>query len=230
MSKKDGRDFLFLIWKDPKTRQNFVIGELSKNGLYEFKYIDDIENALTKGFTLLPAFPDKTITYKSQEMFSSFSSRLPDKKRRDIQQILSKYHLSEYDEYALLKRSGAKLPIDNLNFIEPIFDTDENVERCFFIAGPRHYLGCNGEKCEDMPSVDIGDPVLLELEPSNTHDNNAVKILTESKKTLGYIPRYYSIGIFQRLKKNHTYKCTISNIHEEKNCNECIEVCLSISS
>ncbi len=31
----------------------------------------------------------------------------------------------------LLKRSGARLPIDSLEFIDPILDTDGNVTRIF---------------------------------------------------------------------------------------------------
>ena len=55
--------------------------------------------------------------YRSEELFPAFSSRLPDRKRKDIDKILKKYNLDEYDTYELLKRSGAKLPIDNLQFV-----------------------------------------------------------------------------------------------------------------
>lgn len=35
------------------------------------------------------------------------------------------------DGYLLLKRSGARFPIDNLEFIGPIMNLDENIERIF---------------------------------------------------------------------------------------------------
>mgnify|MGYP006990155011 CR=1 FL=1 len=45
--------------------------------------------------------------------------------------------LKEYDEYLLLKRSGAKLPIDGLEFIDPILNVDKNVLRVFCVAGAK---------------------------------------------------------------------------------------------
>ena len=49
----------------------------------------------------------------------------------------------------LLKRSGARLPIDSLEFIDPILDINEDMTRIFFMAGVRHYLNCNGDNCEN---------------------------------------------------------------------------------
>ena len=31
MSKKDNRDYVYLVWKKPKTRRNHIVGQLSKN-------------------------------------------------------------------------------------------------------------------------------------------------------------------------------------------------------
>ena len=39
MSVKDGRDYLLLIWKEPKSRRRYLVGELSKNGQFEFTTI-----------------------------------------------------------------------------------------------------------------------------------------------------------------------------------------------
>ena len=58
-------------------------------------------------------------------LFPVFWSRLPDRKRRGIEKILEKYGLDEYDDYKLLKRSGARLPIDNLEFIDPILSEED---------------------------------------------------------------------------------------------------------
>ncbi|MGH4138243.1 hypothetical protein [Clostridium sp.] len=54
-------------------------------------------------------------------MFPAFSSRLPDKRIRDVKEILIKYGLEKYDVFELLKKNGGKLPIDSLKFIEPIY-------------------------------------------------------------------------------------------------------------
>ncbi len=53
-------------------------------------------------------------------MFASFSSRLPDRRRVDIDNILNKYGLTTYDEFELLRRTKSKLPIDNYSFEETI--------------------------------------------------------------------------------------------------------------
>ena len=106
MSIKDGRDYLLLVWKEPKTRRCYTIGELSKNGQFEFSYGYEVGKAIEAGFELLIAFPDIEKVYKNEKLFSVFSSRLPDPKRKGIDAILEKYGLSEYDHYNLLKKSG----------------------------------------------------------------------------------------------------------------------------
>jgi HipA-like protein len=129
MSRTNGRDYIYLVWKDYNTRQRFIVGELSKNGSYQFKYkIEDISKAVEKGFEPLIAFPNFEETYESKEVFPAFSSWLPDRRRRDVKEILSRYKLDKYDAFELLKKSGGKLPTDSLEFIDPIFlDEDNNV-------------------------------------------------------------------------------------------------------
>lgn len=53
MSIKNGKDFLYVIWKDPKSRRQFIIGKLAKNGLYEFSYEYEIDEAIKAGFNAL---------------------------------------------------------------------------------------------------------------------------------------------------------------------------------
>lgn len=36
MSRINNRDYIYLIWKDHKNRQRYIVGELSKNGKYQF--------------------------------------------------------------------------------------------------------------------------------------------------------------------------------------------------
>ncbi|MGV8983890.1 HipA N-terminal domain-containing protein [Clostridium sp.] len=122
MTSINTRDYLYLIWKDYNTRQKYIIGELSKDGKYEFKYRNkDVDNAIKNGFEPLIAFANINEVYESYDMFPAFSSRLPDKRRRDVKEILTKYGLEKYDVFELLKKSGGKLPIDSLEFIEPIY-------------------------------------------------------------------------------------------------------------
>ncbi len=224
MSQKDGKDYLYLIWKAEKSRKQYIVGELIRNGQFEFRYVEKVAEAINDGFTPLLCFQNLQQVYKDEKLFPVFSSRLPDRKRKDIQNILKKYDLEEYDEYMLLKRSGARLPIDNFEFIDPIFDINEKVKRIFFMAGPRHYLGCNGNDCKRSVMVTVGDEIVLQREPKNRYDAFAVKMLDVYGHMLGYIPRYYSEGVSMMLDNQKQLSCQVYSVDKSKNCNECIKV------
>ena len=222
MAISNGRDYLYLIWHDKVSKKQYIVGTLSKNGKYEFEYNEEVDLAIKNGFTLLTAFP-KREKYECETLFPAFLSRLPDKKRSDIANILNKYGLAEYDAYQLLKRSGAKLPIDDIYFIDPIFDINDKFERTFPIAGSRYYMNCNnGNNCAKNCDLKIGDKLSLELEPENERDSNAVKILYNDK-ILGYIPRYYSENVTRIIKENKKYKCIVQEINlNDDDCQNCI--------
>lgn len=229
MSKKNERDYIYLIWKEPKTRQNYIVGQLSKNRRYEFSYGHDVEEATKKGFELLIPFDNINKVYKSDTLFPTFSSRLPDKKRRDIKKILSKYGLREYDEYKLLKRSGARLPIDNLLFIDPILEDDKDVTRVFHIEGVRHHLGCEGLDCNNAINLEVGNKLKLVPEPENQYDVNAVKITDSKGNRIGYLPRYYSKSVTNLLKKGGIqYNCTVLEVNKGNECQVCVKVKLEV--
>ena len=130
-------DYLYLIWKDPKTRRNFTVGKLTREKNYKFQYDGEYIDAEHYGWGKLEAFPEDKI-YESEVLFPIFSSRLPDPKRRDIKKILEKCGLAQYDAYELLKKNGGRLPIDTYELISPILQNDETVQRDFFIMGIRH--------------------------------------------------------------------------------------------
>ena len=136
MSIRGGKDYLYLIWKSGESRKQYIVGQLTKNSRYEFKYCEEIKEAMENGFVPLLCFPDLDKVYENERLFPIFSSRLPDKKRKNIQSILEKYGMETYDEYMLLKRSGARLPIDNFEFIDPILNADEDLTRIFLWQVP----------------------------------------------------------------------------------------------
>lgn len=229
MSVKNGKDYLYLIWKSEKSRKQHVVGILSKNGQYEFMYGNEVTEAIEDGFTPLISFPDIEMVYKNDVLFPVFASRLPDKKRKDIATILYKYGMNEYEPYTLLKRSGARLPIDNLEFIDPILDFAKPFNRAFYLAGARHYIGCDGKDC--MHAVDIvrGDEVILIPEPENEKDPNAIAVYTSDKKQIGYIPRYYCNGILQLLTVGRNIQCYVNYVDKNRSCHECIKLDLVVN-
>lgn len=113
------KDLVFLVWRDEKTGNTYKVAELYKqNGKYYFKYIlENVKEAEKNGFELLIAFPQINATYENPHLFAVFGARLPDKKRPEIKEILETYGMTEYDAFELLKRSGAKLPTDNYEFV-----------------------------------------------------------------------------------------------------------------
>lgn len=228
MSFRDGKDYLYLIWKCDSTRRQYIVGQLTKNGQYEFKYGEEFEEAKEAGFRPLVSFekPDKVYTCK--ELFPVFASRLPDRKRRDIKKILEKYGLEKYDAYQLLKKSGAKLPIDNLQFIDPILDMENSFEKTFYLAGARHYLGCEGEVCENVVSVTRGDEVFLRWEQENPYDVNAICVLDVKRQRLGYVPRYYSQAMVRFIEESRFDSCHIINVEKNGCCDECIAISVKI--
>ena len=221
-------NYLLLIWKDPETRRNYTVGKLTRGDFFTFQYYGEAENAEEAGWKLLGAFPTYQ-EYRSNTMFPVFSSRLPDKKRRDIQNILEKYGLMEYDEFELLRRSGARLPIDTYEFIDPILPDDKEIEREFYITGIRYHSACQGSDCGALPGVKVGDILLLEEEPENAYDPMAIRVLTQENEILGYVPRYYNKAILARLHDGMGYSCKITEVNANmRNCSECLKARLTM--
>lgn len=228
MSLKEGKDYLYLIWKSGQSGQQYIVGQLTRNSHYEFQYCDEVQSAIEDGFAPLLCFPDLSKQYEDDKLFSVFSSRLPDKKRKNIKDILKKYGLEEYDEYTLLKRSGARLPIDNLEFVDPVLDGERELTRIFYLAGVRHYLKCEGKDCFKSMEITRGDEVFLKKEQENKYDVNAVQVLEHSGKILGYIPRYYSDSVAKMLEAKKKISCHVYNVDKSQNCNQCIKIIMEI--
>lgn len=108
---------LYLKWSNPRSRRNYIVGKLTKGKQYEFQYCGDYNPAKKDGYLELKAFPTDTL-YTSERLFPTFSSRLPDPKRRDIDKILRRYGMKQFDDFELLRKGGAKLPIDTYEFVD----------------------------------------------------------------------------------------------------------------
>lgn len=228
MSIEDGKDYLFLTWKSEQSGKQYIVGQLTKNSEYEYKYCEEIKEALEDGFVPLLCFPDLNKVYKDEKLFSIFSSRLPDKKRKDIGDILKKYGMEKYDEYMLLKKSGARLPIDGLEFIDPILDASKNQTRIFFVEGIRYYLNCEENDCLNAGGITRGDEVFFKVDLENRNNENAVQITDFLGRALGYVPRYYSRSIVELLQKGSNIKGHVYYVDKSGNCNECVKVIMEI--
>lgn len=228
MAKRDGLDYIYVVWQDPESRSNYVIGTLTRNGCYEFSYGVQVDQARSHGFTPLVSFPEFSQTYRDKSMFPAFACRLPDPRRRGIESILEKYSLNEYDEFEFLKKSEARLPTDTLAFIDPILDGTEPVVRSFFVAGVRHCMGCEGRDCARVPKIEPGMKLVLCPEPDNKYDEYAVQVKTADGTLIGYVPRYYSQAVSSRLRAGGNYTCEVVEHTQAGTCGECMKVVLRI--
>ena len=229
MCKDNKNEFLYLIWKDPKTRRNFTVGKLTRGETFKFEYCEEYNDTQKCGWGKLEAFPNEKV-YESNILFPVFSSRLPDPKRRDIEKILEKYGLTQYDAYELLKKNGGRLPIDTYEFINPILSDDKTVQREFYIMGIRHLAPCEGRMCSLLPQIHVGDLLQLSPQPENENDSNAIQVNTNKGEHLGYIPRYYNRAILALLSEGLSYSCQVIEINRLGNCSECVKVCFNIPS
>jgi len=83
---------------------------LFKDGEWIFKYSEDFKTQ--NEIQALIDFPDKTRTYRSEDLWPFFLSRIPGLSQPAIRELLRQEEINEDDEAALLKRFG-KTSISN---------------------------------------------------------------------------------------------------------------------
>ena len=229
---------LKVVWKDLDSRQRFCIGELRREvDSYTFQYrAEDVAKAQKKGFKGLVAFPNFDEVYREDKMFSVFESRLPDRRRSDIEDILHRYGLKEFDAFELLKKTEGRQPIDTLEFILPIDLTEKETVKNFWVAGVRHYESCTGrehEECTKKLEFPEGAPLVLEAEPHNDFDTCAVVVkyhTDEGYIKVGYMPMYYAREVSTALTQKDLFDvtCEVLSFDVKRNCQECLKARLTI--
>lgn len=220
------KDYLHVIWKSPKSHKRYIIGNLEKTeSEYVFSYSSEVKRALNDGYVLFQTFPSVNGNYISKEMFPIFLSRLPDKKRKDINKILNEYGLCKFDAYELLKKTKGKLPIDNYEFIVPI-EGKNKFDVVFPVAGVGYSQQCKGQDCSKSVFVEKGEELQLKPEPDCKYDSDAVRIYTGMNEFLGYVPHYYSKTVNSLLTENISLKCTVNEV--DKNINNCVD-CIKVN-
>lgn len=222
--KYDVTKSLWLTWKEPKTRERFVVGLLRyENKKYYFKYLkgegkNDFDSALKKGFRLLPAFPEDK-SYESEELFYTFFNRLPSRKRKDVKRLIDRSGLGEKcSDFELLKEIGGALPTDTLEFLIPVdIAKIEELNLSFYIAGTKYCI-----THEVMESLNEKDKLELKIDIENEYDKNAIKIQKNENK-LGYVPRNYCEYIYKYIEEKKI-KAELEKIYKGENGDKRIKV------
>lgn len=209
---------MWLIWKEPKTRQRYKVGLLIfENSKYKFKYINpELDNAKDVGFDYFPGFPNLSLLYESDELFPNIETRLPNKTRPDYLDILNSYGLDKTStKIDILKATKGRLITDNYEFV-PVFNKNK-VE--FDLAGTRHCPDV--QECKNL--IKVNDKLELEMEPKNKYDANAIKVIfvnQGNKYHLGYVPRYYTKELTELLKSGCEYSALIESLNFESAFND----------
>lgn len=204
---------MWLIWKNPKERRRYKVGSLTfDENSYKFSYTNpELNEAIEAGFRSFPGFDNVNETYVNTELFANIETRLPNPGREDYLEILNSYNLEKSStKLEILAATKGRLITDNYEFV-PAFD-ENKVE--FDVAGTRHSKDI--DKCKEI--IEVNDKLLLELEPENVSDKNAVKVLIAKngeKYELGYVPRYYSKELSNMLKNKVDYSAMIQSINFE---------------
>ena len=203
---------LWLIWRQPETRRRYKIGVLTFDKEYVFSYVNpELDEALANGFTYFPGFRDVNQKYESNELFANIKTRLPNTKRPDYLDILNTYGLDLNSSlYDILKATRGRLVTDNYEFV-PAFDC-RKIE--FDVAGTRYSKDL--KDCLDI--IQVNDSLKLELDPNNTYDKNAIKVVLvhDGKEYhLGFVPRYYSQSSTELLNKNVSYSAMVESLNFE---------------
>lgn len=79
------------------------------------------------------------------------------------------------------------------------------------------------KKCIAQNLININDKLVLELEPTNEYDKNAIKVLfNKDGKSyhLGYVPRYYTEELVKLLQNNIEYSAMIQSLNFESEIND----------
>lgn len=209
---------MWLIWKQPMTRRRYKIATLNyDNGTYIFKYAEpELSDAMQVGFRYFPGFEDIQKIYTDTKLFANIETRLPNVGRDDYLEILNSYNLEkDSTKLEILKATKGRLLTDNYEFV-PAFDANK-IE--FDVAGTRHCLDVK----ESRHLLHVNDKLLLELEPENERDENAIKVIFNKdgrRYHLGYVPRYYTKNLAELLKKNIKYSAMIQGLNFESEIND----------
>lgn len=192
---------LLLTWQPPSGGTRYVVGKIDKvKDEFVFSYCfgtSDFEDAKLAGFKGYPAFLLGTQEHKNN-VLEPFLARLPPRKRKDFGEYLEQHFLPRDftgSDFVLLGYTGAKSPADGFSLIlDPAVIESQSGELLLEVAGTRYQSNL------DLSNVLIGDDVVLQHEPQNRKDKNAIQVMHKTG-CLGYVNRVLSPSLLKKLAK-----------------------------
>lgn len=229
MTPRAVKNHLWLIWKDSKTRERFVVGRLTWDSQnYCFSYVQDegknnLTTALERGFELLSAFPELNQEYIAPVLFKTFAHRLPDRNRKDVLKLFETENIPvSCSDIEFLALTGGRLPTDTLEFVPEIVNEEKDFNIQVFVAGLKHYEFFPN-MVEYEKTLLPGTELKLKVEPSNPYDSHAIEVLTLDNKKMGYIPVFYS-RYLDREVAHGKCKAKMITFHKKADFNSMLEI------
>ena len=174
---------IYLVWRRGRNDSRIKVGKLTKNvtdGI-RFQYIEEgVKEAMEKGFTMYPDFPDIDRIY-TQNVLEIFSQRLTKTERSDIQKYFNYWEIIpslKDDKFYVLAQTQGLLLTDNFEFIAeyyPVKNLNFTSELC----------GLTRRKLA-IGTIKEGDLLQWKIEKNNPFDKYAVK-LSKNGIELGYV-------------------------------------------
>ena len=184
---------IFLAWQDKaQTKRWFPIGRLdmSHDGFCTFKYIQGVKDAIYEvGFKPLPAFPDFTKEYCSDELFPMFQNRVMNRNRGDFAGYLNQMDLSgDPNPLEILSVDGGQRETDHFEVFPLLLCDGGGHFSCrFFLHGWRYIAKYSQKR---LASIQAGDPLLVTLELTNLKTKLGLQIQTMDYCMIGWAPCY----------------------------------------
>ncbi|MDI1233106.1 MAG: HIRAN domain-containing protein [bacterium] len=201
-------DKIYVVWRKGAGERRTAVGELIKTpeGKHIFKYYSDaIKLQKEEGFTPYTEFQDLSKEYNGN-VAEIFGQRLTKSDRPDITSFYKFWEVDSdkaNDKFYLLGKTQGLVPTDNFEFLAE-YKLIPNLHFLTEIAGLSKMQVPKG-------TLQIGDLLRYELEPTNQRDSSAVKVF-KGNQHLGYIKKYHN-KVFHEANKDDL-KISVSAIDQ----------------
>lgn len=194
---------LYVAWQEPESRAIRPVGVLTSTraddaSCYEFRYL---RGAQRRPFQPFVGFPDLHAVYRSPDLFPMFENRLMPSGRDDYLEYLGSLGLpAGAAPFEVLAASFGRRATDRVEvFAEPAIDPRTGLATCLFLArGIRHLPGAP----EAVAILSPGDRLLLQPEPDNRVDPDALQLIAPGGAAIGYVPAYLT-GFLRHVADHH---------------------------
>jgi hypothetical protein len=80
------------------------------------------------------------------------------------------------------------------------------------LAGESYHNADGSDRQVIIQKCDVGELLILEHEPDNPHDINAIRVLRETGEQIGYLPRDFAGEVISRTAKGDAFFAAVAGI------------------